>query len=217
MAGPDLSTVSFMASYRVGYIPPAMGTLAPGELFVETTPPGGGAPRLWIGTAPGSGFPGDTALILPAPSGEIADIVIDAIDNPSTASTVTITGTVTPGGEIELVVLQGENSASLVQIGGWSPWDATDGTFAMSWFVPEGDNYRVRARLRADPSQSTDSNLFAVTAAAASTMSAAVASDPPVGDPPEPEPEPVDNPVDKPASEPHGHNRRNHHRTRLED
>lgn len=160
----DLGHTQTMGGYSVGYVPPEVCSLAPGLLFVELTPAGGGAPRLWMGTVPGSGFAGNVACILapgvvpPAPSA----ITIDPIDNPSQAIAVHITGTVTPGAEVELAAIMGTNMDYLDQVTTWSPWDASSGTFDVTWYLPPGDNYRVRVRMRDDPQVYTDSGLFLV-------------------------------------------------------
>jgi hypothetical protein len=162
MATPDLSTVALLATYRVGYLPPAVCSLAPGELFIEALPPGGGVPRLWVGTARQSGFPGNNTLLMPDLTVTPSAIAINPIANPASAHTVRITGTVTPGAEIELAALQGTDPMFFNQVTAWSPWDASGGTFDMTWYLPPGDHYRVRVRMRADPNTFADSNLFAV-------------------------------------------------------
>jgi hypothetical protein len=156
-ASPDLSTVAILSSYRVGYLPPPFGSLAAGELYIEVTPAGGGVPRLWVGTAEPAGFAGNVALAVPQNLATPSVITIDAINNPSPSNAVNITGTVDPGTEVELVALQGD-----VQVNPFSPWDATSGSFDVTWYLPPGDNYRVRVRMRADPEIFADSNLFAV-------------------------------------------------------
>jgi hypothetical protein len=162
MSAPDPGQVTAMAGYDIGFLPPPLCDLEAGRLYVELTPPGGGVPRLWAGTAPESGFPGNAVLLIPVlpETPEAVDIVIDAIDNPSPNDTVHIAGTVTPGAEIELCAYTG-TGAFLDQATNWSPWDATAGTFDMAWWLPTGDNYRIRARLRSDPRVYADSNLFA--------------------------------------------------------
>lgn len=153
----DLETVSLLGTYRVGFLPPEMHSLAPGELYIEAAPAGGGPPRLWVGAPSHSGLSGDVALLVPAPAGSTAALMLDDIANPSTSHAVHITGTVEPGEAIELAALQGVN-----QVNAWSPWDASAGTFDITWYLPPGDNYRVRVRLRSDPETFVDSNLFAV-------------------------------------------------------
>ena len=65
--GVDPEKVIVQASYRVGFKAPVPGGLAPGELYIEMTPAEeGGAPRLWIGTIPDTGFKGDIASMVPA-------------------------------------------------------------------------------------------------------------------------------------------------------
>jgi|SRR5580765_560194 len=156
--GVDLETVTLMGTYRVGYLPPEMHSLVAGELYLEVTPAGGGPPRLWVGAPSHSGLSGDVALLLPEPTGSTSAIMLDDIANPSPSDEVRITGTVDPGDEIELAALQGE-----AQVNTWSPWDATTGDFTITWYLPAGDNYRVRVRMRSDPETFVDSNLFAVT------------------------------------------------------
>lgn len=160
MAAPDPGLVQTMSGYDIGFLPPPLCALAPGRLYVEVTPPGGGVPRLWAGTAPGSGFAGNAALLVPALTDPPTGIItIDTIDNPSPNGAVHIAGTVSPGGEVEVCAFQGTGDY-LDQATNWSPWDATAGTFDMTWWLPPGDNYQVRVRLRADPRVHADSNLF---------------------------------------------------------
>jgi len=148
-----------MATYRVGFLSPELGSLAAGELYVEVTPAGGDLPRLWVGTPQHVGVSGNVALMVPAAVTDLSVITVDPVDNPSSAHTVHITGTVVPGCEIELAALQGQD---LVQVTSWSPWDAGSGAFDVLWYLPPGDDYRVRARMRAAPESYTDSNLFLV-------------------------------------------------------
>jgi hypothetical protein len=59
----DLETVILMGTYRVGFMPPKRGSLAPGELYIELVPPaGGGMPRMWVGAIDATG---DIALLVP--------------------------------------------------------------------------------------------------------------------------------------------------------
>lgn len=154
----DLETVTLMSTYRVGYLPPEMNSLAPGELYVEAAPPGGGPPRLWVGAPSHVGLAGDVALLAPAPADTSGTVIaIDPVDNPSPSNAVHISGTVTPGTEIELAAIQGSD-----QVNTWSPWDASAGSFDITWYLPPGDNYFIRARLRANPENYADSGLFAV-------------------------------------------------------
>jgi len=161
---PDLQTVMTLPGYRVGYLPPPVGSLPPGLLYVEQTPPGGGAPRLWIGTAPGSGFAGNTALLIPGVTIPSSVIAVNDPDNPSPNDAVVISGTVEPGCEVEIAALSGTDPDQLVQLTNWSPWDASSGAFDTVWWLPEGDNYRIRVRMRDDPSVYADSALFAAVA-----------------------------------------------------
>jgi hypothetical protein len=61
----DPEIVTFMPTYRVGFLPPAFGSLSPGEIYVEVAPPGGGAPQLWIGAPAAAGFPGNAVSMVP--------------------------------------------------------------------------------------------------------------------------------------------------------
>jgi hypothetical protein len=59
----DPETVILMSTYRVGFMPPKRGSLAPGELYIELVPPaGGGMPRMWVGAIDATG---DIALLVP--------------------------------------------------------------------------------------------------------------------------------------------------------
>jgi hypothetical protein len=159
----DYASVSLMSTYRVGFQPPAVSSLKAGELYVEVDPAVGGAPRLWVGTPSHIGYAGNNALLVsqtvpPAASA----ITIAAIANPSPSNAVAVSGTVAPGALLELAAMTGTNLDYLTQVTGWSPWDATAGTFSMTWYLPPGDNYRIRARMHHRPQTYTDSNLFAV-------------------------------------------------------
>jgi hypothetical protein len=62
----DPETVHIQPTYRVGFSAPVPGSLAAGELYVEVAPPGGGAPRVWVGTMEGTeDFPGNIASLIP--------------------------------------------------------------------------------------------------------------------------------------------------------
>lgn len=157
-------TVSLLSTYRVGTSPPPACSLQPGELYVEIHVATGVPPRLWVGTSQQAGRAGNVALIVsdtPVPTP--ATISIDPIANPSSDNTVTITGTVAPGCAIELAALAGTDAQFYQQLNEWSPYDAADGTFAVTWWLPAADNVRVRVRMHDDPQTYADSNLFAVT------------------------------------------------------
>lgn len=63
----DLETVTLMSSYRVGFLPPAWGSLAPGELYIEVMPPDDpGPPKLWVGVPGYAAAPGDAMSLVPA-------------------------------------------------------------------------------------------------------------------------------------------------------
>jgi hypothetical protein len=161
----DLQTVNTHPGYKVGFLPPALCSLAPGVLFVELTPAGGGAPRLWVGAVHESGFPGNVVrLVAPGVAEPVppSTITIDPVANPSVTVAVNITGTVAPGAEVELAAVIGANPEYYDQVTGWSPWDASGGAFDVTWYLPPGDNYFVRVRMRDDPSVFVDSNLFQV-------------------------------------------------------
>lgn len=59
----DPQTVNLMSTYRVGFQPPAGGSLAAGEIYIELTP----SPRLWVGTMANTGFEGDVVELIGAP------------------------------------------------------------------------------------------------------------------------------------------------------
>lgn len=159
----DYAQVALMATYRVGFQPPAVCTLSAGELYVEVDPATGGTPRLWVGTPPHIGFAGNTALMVSTtPPPTASAIVVAPIANPSPSIAVAVSGTVAPGAAIELAALTGTNLDFLSQVTGWSPWDATAGNFNMTWYLPPGDYYRIRVRMHHRPQTFTDSNLFAV-------------------------------------------------------
>jgi hypothetical protein len=74
----DPETVSLMGTYRVGYLPPKPESLAPGELYIEVAPSGGGAPRLWVGIPSAQDFSGNVGFLGQASTGEdVAPINID--------------------------------------------------------------------------------------------------------------------------------------------
>jgi hypothetical protein len=62
----DPETVTLMGTYRVGFAPPAHGSLTPGELYIEVAPPEGAPPRLWVGTISDGTYPGDAISLAPA-------------------------------------------------------------------------------------------------------------------------------------------------------
>lgn len=65
----DLETVTLMSTYRVGFLPPAPGSLAAGELYIEiASPDAPAAPRIWVGTPKYTETSGDIALLIPANS-----------------------------------------------------------------------------------------------------------------------------------------------------
>lgn len=66
LTGVDLETVTFMGSYRVGFLPPLAGSLAAGELFVELSDPAA-TPRLWIGMMKDN-VPGDAVVLMGDPA-----------------------------------------------------------------------------------------------------------------------------------------------------
>jgi hypothetical protein len=62
----DLETVTLMSSYRVGFLPPAWGSLAPGELYIEIMPPDKpGSPQLWVGAPDYAEAPGGAMSLVP--------------------------------------------------------------------------------------------------------------------------------------------------------
>lgn len=62
----DLETVTLMGSYRVGFMPPAWGSLAPGELYIEVKPPDApGPPQLWVGAPDYAEAPGGAVSLVP--------------------------------------------------------------------------------------------------------------------------------------------------------
>jgi hypothetical protein len=155
--------VQTFSGYRVGTDPPHACSLQPGELYVEIDIATGVAPRLWVGTKQANGFAGNLALVVSEVSpGAPSDIQVNTVDNPCENNTVHIVGTVTPGAVIELAALAGTNTETLDQLNDWSPYDASDGTFDVSWWLPARDNVRVRVRMHDDPQTYQDSNLFAV-------------------------------------------------------
>jgi hypothetical protein len=65
----DLETVTLMSTYRVGFLPPAAGSLVAGELYIEiASPDAPAAPRIWVGTPKYTETSGDIALLLPTNS-----------------------------------------------------------------------------------------------------------------------------------------------------
>lgn len=159
----DYASVKLFSTYRVGFQPPPVSSLKPGELFVEVDPAVGGSPRLWVGVPPHIGFAGNNALIVssvPAPAASV--ITINPIANPVTSHNVVIAGTVAPGALIEIAGMTGTNPDYLSQVTGWSPWDATAGNFNMTWWLPVNDNVRVRVRMHHRPQTYIDSNIFRV-------------------------------------------------------
>ena len=88
----DLQTVSLMSTYRVGFLPPASGSLGPGELYVEVMPPGGGAPRLWVGIPKTLDFDGHVGLLAAASTAaDIAPINLDIPYCSQSGATLTCT------------------------------------------------------------------------------------------------------------------------------
>jgi hypothetical protein len=62
----DLETVTLMSSYRVGFLPPVWGSLAPGELYIEVMPPDApGPPQLWVGAPAYAEVPGGAISLVP--------------------------------------------------------------------------------------------------------------------------------------------------------
>jgi hypothetical protein len=75
MSDVDIQTVTLMTTYRVGFLPPEMGSLAAGEFYVELPQPDThGVPRVWIGVPAYGGVSGDTALLIPPPLTTVAAI-----------------------------------------------------------------------------------------------------------------------------------------------
>jgi hypothetical protein len=62
----DPGTVTLMGTYRIGFAPPAHGSLTAGELYIEVAPPEGAPPRLWVGTISDGTYPGDAISLIPA-------------------------------------------------------------------------------------------------------------------------------------------------------
>jgi len=176
-------TETLYPTYRAGTSPPRAFALQEGELYVEYAPAGGGNARLWVGLPASSGAAGNIALLVGGdPSATPSTIAIDPMDNPSPQSSVHISGTVDPGVVIELAALQGLNEDYLIQVTDWSPWDATQnkmtmigedpedpvsnphlvGGFDMTWWLPLGDNYRIRVRMQQQPQTFVDSTIFSV-------------------------------------------------------
>ena len=157
-------TEQLYGTYRAGPTAPRSFGLQEGELYVEFAPAGGGNARLWVGLPAEAGAAGNVALLVGGPTTPPAPstIAVDPVDNPSYQSAVHFTGTVEPGVEVEIAALQGLNPEDLIQMTDWSPWDATDGTFDVTWWLPAGDNVRIRVRMQDQPQTFADSNLFSV-------------------------------------------------------
>lgn len=67
----DPETVTMLPTYRVGFLPPAPGSLSAGELYVEI---GALPPRLWVGTMAEAEttYEGDVALLATATAPDVA-------------------------------------------------------------------------------------------------------------------------------------------------
>jgi len=158
MSDVDIQTVTLMTTYRVGFLPPEMGSLAAGEFYVELPPPDTpGVPRVWVGVPAYGGVSGDTALLIPPPPSSVAAITVDPVSNPSPSDAVEVLGTVTPGTIVEVVVTKGADHVT-----SWMPVDASDGVFELSLTMPEGDGYIVHVRERAAPENCEDAGPFTV-------------------------------------------------------
>jgi len=177
-------TETLFPTYRAATTPPRAFSLLEGELYVEYAPAGGGNARLWVGLPASTGAAGNVALLVGAPNPPPSPsvITVDPIDNPSKQSAVHITGGVDPGVVIEMAALQGLNEDYLIQVTDWSPFDATPGAvtmigvlgedpvsnphlvggFDVTWWLPLGDDYRIRVRMQDQPQTFADSNLFSV-------------------------------------------------------
>ena len=60
----DPESVTLQSGYRTGFSPPAPGSLAPGELYVElTSPDAPGVPALWMGLPDYLGIEGNIAQL----------------------------------------------------------------------------------------------------------------------------------------------------------
>lgn len=155
-----------LATYRAGPTAPLVCSLQPGELYVETQA-ASGSPRLWVGTPPSQGVPGNVALILtatPKPEDPSA-FVIGAITNPSTNNRVRTAGTVTPGCVIEIAIIAGRSIDHFMQVTPWMTVNASAGSFNVTQPCPAAQNVRARVRMRDDPGVFLDSNIFVVTGA----------------------------------------------------
>lgn len=147
-----------MSTYRVGFLPPEMRSLAPGEFYVELPQPyTHGVPRVWIGVPEYGGISGDTALLIPPPLTTVAAITVDPVPDPSPSDAVPVLGTVTPGTIVEMVVTRGADHVT-----SWMPVDASDGVFELSLTLPVGDSYIVHVRERAAPENCQDAGPFSV-------------------------------------------------------
>jgi hypothetical protein len=92
MPAVDPETVTLMGTYRVGYLPPKPESLAPGELYIEVAPTGGGAPRLWVGIPAAQDFSGNVGFLGQATTGEdIAPVNLDVPYVSQTGDTLTCT------------------------------------------------------------------------------------------------------------------------------
>ena len=66
----DTAAVTFLPTYRVGYLPPEPGSLAAGELYIELTPPDApGVPAMWLGLPDYLGVEGGQAKLVSVPAG----------------------------------------------------------------------------------------------------------------------------------------------------
>lgn len=156
--------VQSFSGYRVGTDPPYACSLQPGELFVEVDIASGIAPRLWVGTTRGSGFTGNLALIVTGTPPAASTLVVAAVPNPSTSTSVRVTGTAAPGCLLQLAALAGTDVNTLNQLTDWVTFDASAGTFDVTFGrLPPATNVRVRVQMRDRPQTFQDSNLFAVT------------------------------------------------------
>jgi hypothetical protein len=61
----DPETVTMMASYRVGFLPPRPDSLSAGELYIELGTTAGAAPQVWVGAIKDDSFGGNVASLIP--------------------------------------------------------------------------------------------------------------------------------------------------------
>ena len=85
----DPQTVNLLSTYRVGFLPPAKGSLVAGELYVEV-PQDGTTPRLWIG-----GLSDDIVPAVPGPPVNIDVPYVSQTDDVLTCTMGNWTGTPT--------------------------------------------------------------------------------------------------------------------------